>query len=111
MKSVLADEVVDELEELVFFQVNEIPLYDNVTPGICAFISSCNDIEFGNVTCIFFPISDAVYEIPSILNDLFPISVSIALIIAAFKLSDASAFNASAAVYLPKPSIVPTLIY
>jgi hypothetical protein len=38
MKSVLDDEeVVDELEELVFFHVNEIPLYDNVTPGICAF--------------------------------------------------------------------------
>jgi hypothetical protein len=90
MKSVLVDEeVVDELEEEVEvdFQVNEIPLYDNVTPEICEFISSCNDIELGNVTCIFFPISDAVYEIPSILNDLVPISASIALIIAVFKLS------------------------
>jgi hypothetical protein len=63
------------------------------------------------VTCIFCPISDAVYEIPSILNDLVPISVSIALIIAATKLSDVCAFNASAAVYEPKPSIDPTLIY
>ena len=50
MKSVLVDEeVVDELEEEVEadFQVNEIPLYDNVTFGICAFSSSCNVIVVG----------------------------------------------------------------
>jgi hypothetical protein len=100
MKSVLDDEELedDELEELAFFQVNEIPLYDNVTPGICPFSSSANKMLLGNVICIPFPISDAVYEIPSISNELV-ICASIALTIAAVKLSDASAFNAFAAVY------------
>jgi hypothetical protein len=71
MKSVLDDEelVVDEPEELVFFQVNEIPLYDNVKPEICAFSSSVCEILLGSEILILLAISDAVYEIPSILKD------------------------------------------
>ncbi|MBO6042522.1 hypothetical protein J6P52_05250, partial [bacterium] len=78
---------VDELEELeeLVFQVNEILSYDKVTPGICAFSSSVNEIVLGKETFSSFAMLFIEYELLSISIELVPSSDLIALIIALVK--------------------------